>query len=653
MLKVAIRYPLAAGVLFLSILSGIRIADAADIIRVSPNGGTSSDALDAALAKARQAHKGVTISLSPGIYRLTRTLKIGPGDSGSTDAPLHIVGDPKGAVEFVGTTPLTRVPIPPQLNALIPPIAREHVRAYRLPTEAARDFADEPARFPRPVGMASAVVATQDGKILHLAQWPNKGYTLVPIKLPNIAGPISPSLPVARDKINHWLHEPSLRIGGYFTYDWYYETNTVKSIDPLLSLVNVNTLSSHYGEAKVVRYKILNAFAEIDQPGEYAIDPSESVIVTWPFTDSPVEISIVNDLVSVKDAHDVVIDGVALSGARQDALSIYSSHNITFQNGFLGDVGRNGVDIEGGSSVTISRSVITNIGETAAWISGGEQSTLAPSGHKLIDLIITDFGQLEKTYRAGVDIRGVGQAVIGSYINNGPHSAILYAGNEHLFSNNEISNVNLETGDSGAIYTGADLTSRGTRIENNYFHDIHRNPGLPEVASIYLDAYGSGNIVTSNLFVDTDLPIWMNSGSSNVITGNIFVRPSQTAIDLRDLSASYNRGNGLRAQRSLAKITPAIQRRYGSAVLSENDGIPRNNVIGANIRLGGKPMTLESGIVANQKMLPDMSFLDHGARTPREIANALHLASVPSKFPFIMADRRGILSSLRYRSWSR
>ena len=69
--------------------------------------------------------------------------------------------------------------------------------------------------------------------------------------------------------------------------------------------------------------------------------------------------------------------------------------------------------------------------------------------------------------RPAVSLQGVGNRATCNLIDNAPHQAISFGGNEHLIEFNEIHSVCFESNDAGAIYSGRDWTMRGTVIRNN------------------------------------------------------------------------------------------------------------------------------------------------------------------------------------------
>gem|GEM_PF-3294719 len=107
-------------------------------------------------------------------------------------------------------------------------------------------------------------------------------------------------------------------------------------------------------------------------------------------------------------------------------------------------------------------------------------------------------------------------------LHHGPHSAILFDGNEHRIEKNEIHHVLLETGDCSAIYTGRDWTLHGTVIRWNFIHDLPGTPGRQQNA-VYLDDMASGIRVEGNIFFRCNSGMLVGGGRDNRIAHNLFI----------------------------------------------------------------------------------------------------------------------------------
>ena len=119
-------------------------------------------------------------------------------------------------------------------------------------------------------------------------------------------------------------------------------------------------------------------------------------------------------------------------------------------------------------------------------------------------------------------------------IHDGPRMGIMFSGNNLLIEYNHIRHMNLETEDTGAVYTGGRdwISSRGTVIRYNYFHDM-LGYGQDATAAgsrryfawgVYLDDNTGGVDVIGNIVVRCPRAgIHLHNGRDNLVENNIFV----------------------------------------------------------------------------------------------------------------------------------
>ena len=103
----------------------------------------------------------------------------------------------------------------------------------------------------------------------------------------------------------------------------------------------------------------------------------------------------------------------------------------------------------------------------------------------VFQLVVTTILRSRYTYQAGAHVAGAGVVLRKNLFYSSHHVAILFGGNDHLFELNEIRNVATIGYDTGAIYGGRDLSSRGTTIRYNLFHHLDNPaPCNPETSCI-------------------------------------------------------------------------------------------------------------------------------------------------------------------------
>ena len=91
---------------------------------------------------------------------------------------------------------------------------------------------------------------------------------------------------------------------------------------------------------------------------------------------------------------------------------------------------------------------------SAVVLYGGDRPSLTPGGNFVLDCHVHHFGRWRKTYTPAVAFEGVGHRIAHNHFHDGPHAAVLFAGNNHVIEYNHIRHTNLETEDTGAVYTG-------------------------------------------------------------------------------------------------------------------------------------------------------------------------------------------------------
>jgi hypothetical protein len=276
---------------------------------------------------------------------------------------------------------------------------------------------------------------------------------------------------------------------------------------------------------------------------------------------------------------------------------------------------------------------------------------------------IVRFSRLGQTYRPAVELRGVGNALTGSYLAGSPHVAIMFLGNDHRIEANEITNVVTDTSDSSAIYTGRDFTARGTVLRNNFLHDIRAARGF-EIKGIYLDDFASGIRMEGNLFLRVDQPVFIGGGRDNESVGNIFLASEPALhIDGRGLTwakeSFKNPNNTLRAR--LAQVpfyTSSVWKaRYPSLVnlLEDDPAVPKRNVSRDNLIIGGVAYQLFPEVDKALQSLGPETAIDPavsagltqlaiaGLRTSDDVFQALgpHLPQNLKSLPWEAMDRAG------------
>lgn len=577
--------------------------------------------------KARQ----VTIELSRGIHRLRRAVKLTAADSGTQNAPLIIRGQGANSSIVSGAIDLKPAPALPALLKRLPMTARRHVRFFKLPDNFAKGRAIDVARtHNRPTPPPPFEVFDRQGAA-RPARWPNAGNRSAKfwaIGKKSNSGAAFVAFATDKRRAERLRGEANLWVGGYFRWNWSFETLPAKPLqDSATNGIELRLAKPPlYGIAKAFRGFVYHALSELDEPGEWYLDARSRRLVIWPRQAqgkskgkgkgkdrSKVTLSRAKHLLIIAGAKNIRIEKLTIEKMRGDAVTVTDSRNIILSH--------IGVRYSGGRAVVFDRSQLSGIrnsqiadsGDGGITLAGGARKTLEPANLFAQDNIIRRFARLGRTYRPGVFISGVGNRVIGNYIGEAPHSGIIFSGNNHLIAFNEIAKVATETDDAGAIYTGRDWTARGTNIVNNFLHDIgppqtiEQTTGSGEgVKGIMLDDFASGTSVKDNLFLRVPKAVFIGGGRDNKVSGNLFLG-SNPAIYMDSRGASWaaehitKRDGELRTALAAMPIASPLWRQHYphlTNILRDQPALAKYNIVRDNIVVAGEALYLSPDVNA-------------------------------------------------------
>jgi parallel beta-helix repeat protein len=198
----------------------------------------------------------------------------------------------------------------------------------------------------------------------------------------------------------------------------------------------------------------------------------------------------------------------------------------------VGDYGGSGISVNGGHHNGVAGNDISETGSHGISLAGGDRVTLTPANNYADNNYIHHVGVFYKQ-GVGINITGCGNRASHNLIHDGPRMGIQFAGNNLVIEFNHIRHMNLETADTGAIYTGGRdwIGSRGSVIRYNYFHDMlgysRENDKWvsPYFAwGVYLDDNTGGVVVIGNIVVRCSRAgIHLHNGRDNRVENNVFV----------------------------------------------------------------------------------------------------------------------------------
>ncbi|MCB9898677.1 MAG: right-handed parallel beta-helix repeat-containing protein [Planctomycetes bacterium] len=481
------------------------------------------------------------IVLLDGTFAVERGLVFDARDDG-----LSLIADDGSRPRLVGG----RVFVAPRLR----PLDDARLLA-RLPSDAARAAvrvlelpADLVPAGPVRRGMGSPVVPVGsevfvDGVALRRARWPDDGFARVGEVLdrgsvprdreddvpearretgPERGGTFRPADVDAR-RLARWASAEDAWALGFWCWDWADEQLPIAAIDVAAGTIALGA-PHRYGLKAGTTFYVTNLLEELDRPGEFFFDVAGGRLLLWPPATQPRELvvsTLDEPLLRLDGSHGFTLEGLSFEDTRGPAVVGDDCDGVRITRCTITNTGTDGIRLRGRDDV-VGDCTLRGIGATGVSLDGGDRATLTHADDRLERTSIHDFGRLYRTYQPAVRLAGVGQVVIGNEFAHAPHSAILFAGNEHVIAGNEIFDVLRETGDSGAIYCGRDWTLHGTRIEGNFIHHLGGSDGRWQNA-IYLDDMASGIEVARNVVWRCHWGMLVGGGRDLDIHDNLFV----------------------------------------------------------------------------------------------------------------------------------
>jgi len=553
------------------------------------------DAIRACRAGGPLPDGGMTVEVRGGIYYRTQPFKLTERDSGTENSPVVYRARKGENVRLIGGRvvtgwkQVTDAAVLERLDAS----ACGNVWQADLRAQGITDLGDVVASGKR------LEFFFQDNPMT-VARWPNEGF----IKISEVLGPTPVDVRGTKgckegkfaydsDRPERWAAERELWVHGYWFWDWAEQRHPIESLDAQKRVITLKPPYHAYGYRKGQWFYVFNVLAELDRPGEWYLDRSAGLLYFWSpaaLQQNTAIVSIVPTLVSMRGACHVTLQGMTLESCRGTAIEVSGGSQVLICGCTIRNTGRHAV----GMSATESGVVGCDIHDTASGgisLEGGDRKTLTPAGLHADNNHIHHFSRWDRMCQPGISLAGVGNRASHNLIENAPHMAIRFSGNDHLIEFNEIHSVCYESNDAGAIYAGRDWTMRGTIIRNNYFHDIHGLEGRGCVG-VYLDDQFSGTEVSSNVFYKVTRAAMIGGGRDCAIENNVFVDclPA-THVDARGLGWAASGGDGLRnSLRSMPTMETPWSARYPKLVnLLEDDPMaPKGNIIARNICVGGR-----------------------------------------------------------------
>jgi hypothetical protein len=438
---------------------------------------------------------------------------------------------------------------------------------------------------------------------MSLARWPNDGYAHIVDIVVNDGFQIFgiPGSSVGKfiydgDRPKRWAAEPDIMLHGFWFWDWADQRFRVASIDADKRILTLDTQGHSFGFRKGQWYYAYNLLSELDQPGEWYLDRARGILYFWPpapIAGAGVLVSVVRDPIRMSGLTDVALDHLIVEACRGNAVTISDCSRVRLTGCTLRNLGANAVVITGGHDNGVSGCDIYYAGDGGVILVGGDRTSLTPGGHFADNNHIHHCSRWNPLSHAGIALNGVGLRATHNLLDNLPHNAVAFTGNDHLIEFNEIHSCTFQGNDSGAIYTaGADeeWTMRGHVIRYNYLHHIYGFEGRGCMGVYLDDAFSSANIY-GNIFYQVATCILIGGGRDNNMENNVFIDcPRALSLDARGLGwMAYLKDWLTKRLEAFPYKGPLWSSRYPKLVniLDDEPMAPKGNVVARNISWGG------------------------------------------------------------------
>lgn len=549
-----------------------------------------SNALSAAMEyRAHHREAPIRIVIAPGTYRITRPITVGAALSSAGSLEISGSGDRDTIITGAFQISEKRTAQPaPHLMARSSTYCSKHSITFTIDADVGRLIANDLARSPESPPRSAGAMYFRAEQPLRLSS----GFYGDDERLRSQPAPLT----------NRYS-------GEYLFFDGYWRSNYQNDIFAVPADSVPKFLASHQskqpiGGSNLPNWTVLNAFENLKSEDDYAVDlVTNRVTVCGDRQVEDIEEAVSPSIFQIDGGRHVTVRNLKMKRVLNDAIIVRGSPNLSILDIEIHDAGSRGIAIYNSDNVAIRRVEISRTGETGISLFSGNRRDLRSGNSIISNAKISAFGQISKSYRPGILISGVGIQVVNSTISNGPHAAIMFSGNNHLISNNEIYRVNSQGDDAGAIYVGRDWTQRGTHIVGNYIHDngLRDAPAQQRSVGVYLDDFTSGTTISGNIFINTPLAVLVGGGRENRILNNLFVNTLGPAISIDARGKSFaaravvDPNSFLRMNLNQVPYAgPIYSKAYPSlkSILSNDPGSPLGNIVSGNAFISSTPYNI-------------------------------------------------------------
>lgn len=400
------------------------------------------------------------------------------------------------------------------------------------------------------------------GQAMELARWPNNGFlpigkvTNPGIKDKSVTGDQAGAVfAYSADRPAKWKKSDQVWVSGFLANGFANDNVPVKSIDGNEITLDAATsygVKSTDAASPFRRFFFYNIPEELDSSGEYYLDRATGILSFYNSGDLADELFVSvcsTPIISLINSDNVTLSGLEIGYGRDMGIYAQGTKNISIKNCTVMNLGTVGIGIgkntadkslyksyeelisfDKTSAFVISSCKIYNTGTGGIFMTGGDRQNLLSAGNIIDNTEIYNYARRNWVSSPAIFLGGVGNTIKNCFIHDSEGQAIMYWGNNHDISYNKIKDVVKEINDQGAVYTGRDRSSTGTRIHNNLFENLVSPRGYM-VAAVYIDDGSGGIKVDSNVFKNCGSvqgkqkfgAVHINGGGDNTFADNNFV----------------------------------------------------------------------------------------------------------------------------------
>jgi hypothetical protein len=552
-----------------------------------------------------QLREAIRVEMAPGIYEMSAPLELAAQDSGTANCPVEYRASAAGQARFVGGRVVSGFTLVNATGVLtrLDPAARGKVFQADLKAEGISDFQgfNKADLFCTDPGLE---VFFQDVPMT-LARYPNKGYMKIADVFDDKGIAKSDRAKTADGKfvchdarIARWVGEKGIWLHGFWIWDWSDERRPLGSVDPAQHTISMALRPGRdYESRRGQWFYAQNVLSELDSPGEWYLDRDAGMLYFWPpasLSSGRVVVSTVRDLIRLSNVSNVTFRGLAIEEGRGSAMIVNGGTNVQVIGCTFRNMGKWAVLVTGGTGHRVIGCDIYAMGQGGITVDAGDRKTLTPGHHLVDNNHIHHTARWDPVYQPGIYLFGVGNSATHNLIDNVPHVAIGFSGNDQTIEYNEIHSSVFQSLDAGAIYTSPPdetWSMRGHKIRYNYLHNIHGFEGRG-CNGVYLDDCFSSADISGNIFYDVANAILIGGGRDNIISENMFIKCRQAfSLDARGLGWAKSVGEfATKELISLNYKQPPWSTRYPELLnlLEDEPLAPKGNVVARNISWEGK-----------------------------------------------------------------